>query len=315
MLALATLLLAAMLPLSAWMLVRNPFNIAAITSFLTWAFGVGPALYFLNTGDIPSYSWRNFVFVGGPLSIREEAVATLVILCTMSALFTVGASAGWMFSPRPSPAVVQPRDTSDFTTAVMASIWGVSALYFFQLAGWDIKDFLLPVREAKRGSGYLQTIFIMMPLAIVAKSYWASGRLGWNSLLWIGISVMAEFSRNQRRDFVTMALFLVALLALVHEIMPKRGTRRNPSRDIHPGVAGSSSESPRSRAGRRWSPSSGIHGSIFRPRRLARTWIRPRSEASAISFSAAPRQAIRRWDSSATISATPARTSFIFPAT
>ena len=60
-------------------------------------------------------------------------------------------SAGWMFSPRPSPAVVQPRDTSDFTTAVMAAIWGVSALYFFQLAGWDIKDFLLPVREAKRG--------------------------------------------------------------------------------------------------------------------------------------------------------------------
>ncbi len=228
MLALATLLLAAMLPLSAWMLVRNPFNIAAITSFLTWAFGVGPALYFLNTGDIPSYSWRNFVFVGGPLSIREEAVATLVILCTMSALFTVGACAGWMFSPRPSPAVVEPRDTSDFTTAVMAAIWGVSALYFFQLAGWDIKDFLLPVREAKRGSGYLQTIFIMMPLAIVAKSYWASGRLGWNSLLWIGISVMAEFSRNQRRDFVTMALFLVALLALVHEIMPKRATRAKP---------------------------------------------------------------------------------------
>jgi hypothetical protein len=220
-LALIALLLAAMLPLSAWMLVRNPFNVAAIISFLTWTFGVGPGVYYLASGNIPSYSWRNFVFVGGPLSVTSDAEATLISLCLMSTLFTVGACAAWAFSPRPPKMVAAPRATSDMTTSAMVAIWTASALYFLYLARWNVWEFLLPVREAARASGYLETIFIMVPLAIVAKSYWARGRLDWTSLLWIAISFMAAFSRNQRRDFVTMALFIVGLLAMVHEIMPK----------------------------------------------------------------------------------------------
>lgn len=224
MLALIALLLAAMLPLSLWMLVRNPFNTAAIVSFLTWTFGVGPGVYFLATGSIPSYSWRNFVFVGGPLSVQSDAQATLISLCQMSSLFTAGACAGWALSTHPQRIGVAPRVTSELTTAAMTAIWAASALYFFFLSRWNVWEFLLPVRETAKASGYLDSIFIMMPLAIVAKSYWARGRLDWKSLLWIAIALMAAFSRDQRRDFVTMALFMVGLLTIVHEIVRKPKT-------------------------------------------------------------------------------------------
>ena len=156
----------------------------------------------------------------------------------------------------------------------------------------------------------------MMPLAIVAKSYWASGRLGWNSLLWIGISVMAEFSRNQRRDFVTMALFLVALLALVHEIMPKRGTAAKPKprhpprgRGIIIGVASLA-------GGAALVPLLWYSRVYFSTQAAGKDVDPTRDSKLQRSHSRQPRDRLSdAGTSSATISATPARTSFIFPAT
>ena len=228
MLTLAIATTAAALPFSLWLLVRNPFNIAAVASVLTWLFGVLPAIYFNVTGNVPSYSWGNYTFEGKLISQNMDLVA-LLVMCLMGASFTVGAYVAWMMSPTIRPHPIPPQETSTAATYIMIGVWVLSVLYFFRLSGWDLKDFLLPVREyipRNLQSGYLLVIYIMMPLAIVAKSYWAKGRIDLWMLFWIGMSIMAAFSRSQRRDFVTMALFIVALLVLVGELISKPGSRR-----------------------------------------------------------------------------------------
>lgn len=219
---------AAMFPLSVWLLVRNPFNIAAIASLLTWLVGVIPAIYFQQTGMIPSYAWRNFVFLGGPLSSARDSLETLVLLCTMAAAFTLGAYAAFLARKAPVPASGYLRQTSSTATFIMVALWLLSVLYFFQLSGWNSMSFFLPVKEPVRGSVYALTVFIMMPLAIVAKSYWAKGRIDRWSLLWITLSLLAVFSRDQRRDFVTAALFLLGLIVLLGDFVRNRPPRSRP---------------------------------------------------------------------------------------
>ena len=223
MLAWVIFMTVAMLPLSLWMVIKNPFNIAAITAALTWIFSVLPAIYFQSTGIVPSYSWRIFLFIEGPLSDPHQSLITLMLLSLMATAFTIGASAAWLVAGTPNARVSPPRQTSSVATAIMVGVWGLSALYFFKISGWDIKNFLLPVMETVRPSGYLETVFIMMPLAIVLKAYWAKGRLdGW-AYFWIIMSLMAVFSRDQRRDFVTAALFLVGMVVLVGDAMQGSG--------------------------------------------------------------------------------------------
>lgn len=228
MLTLAIATTAAALPFSLWLLVRNPFNIAAVVSVLTWLFGVLPAIYFNVTGIVPSYSWGNYTFEGRLISQNMDRVA-LLVMCLMGASFTVGAYVAWMTSSAAKPHPVSPQETSKAATYIMIGAWVLSVLFFFRLSGWDLKDFLLPVREyipRNLQSGYLLVIYIMMPLAIVAKSYWAKGRINLWMMFWIGMSVLAAFSRSQRRDFVTMALFVVALLVLVGELIATPSSRR-----------------------------------------------------------------------------------------
>lgn len=228
MLTLAIVTTATALPFSLWLLVRNPFNIAAVASVLTWLFGALPAIYFNVTGDVPSYSWGNYTFEGLLISQNKDVVA-LLVMCLMGASFTIGAYVAWMTAPTIKPLPIPPRETSSAATYIMAGIWVASVLYHFMLSGWDLKDFLLPVREyipRNMQSGYLLVIFIMMPLAIAAKSYWAKGRIDRWMLFWLGMAVMAAFSRTQRRDFVTMALFVVALVVLVGELILKPGSQR-----------------------------------------------------------------------------------------
>ena len=228
MLTLAIATTAAALPFSLWLLARNPFNIAAVASVLTWLFGVLPAIYFNLTGDVPSYSWGNYTFEGRLITQNKDIVA-LLVMCLMGASFTIGSYVAWVTAPTIKPHPVPPRETSTVATYIMVGIWVAALLYHFSLSGWDVKDFLLPVREyipRNLQSGYLLVVFIMMPLAIAAKSYWAKGRIDRWMLFWIGMAVMAAFSRSQRRDFVTMALFVVALLVLVGELILKPGSRR-----------------------------------------------------------------------------------------
>ena len=227
MLALTIGTTAVVLPFSLWLLARNPFNIAAICSVLTWVFGVMPGIYFHYTGIVPSYSWRNFTFSDQLLHEYIDELA-LLVMCLMGASFTIGAYVAWITGRSIDTRPVPLRETSAAATYIMAGIWGLSVLYFLDLSGWDLKRFLLPIREhipRTQQSGYLLTIFIMMPLAIVAKSYWAKGRINPWILLWIGLSIMAAFSRSQRRDFVTMALFVVGLLVLVGALLPKHEVR------------------------------------------------------------------------------------------
>lgn len=229
MVEVALVLTVAMLPLACWLLLKSPFNVAAICAVLTWSFGVLPALYFQMTGQSPSYSWRNYFFGGGPLTDPYEAVATLMLLSNMAAAFTVGAFVARLTKKTRPVAIAAPRRTSAAATFLMILVWAVSAVYFLRFSEWDLRQFLLPIREIERPSGYMIMIFVMMPFAIVAKSFWRHGRIDRFALLWIAIGVMAAFSRNQRRDFVTIALFLVGLTTLVRQLMHAKATPATPA--------------------------------------------------------------------------------------
>jgi len=197
---------------------------------LTWLFGVMPAIYFISTGNVPSYSWSNMTFSDRLLHEYRDVVG-LFIMSLMGAAFTVGAYIAYMTAPARRFAPSPPRETSVTATYLMVGLWLVSVMYFFSLSGWNLRLFLLPIRDhipREEQSGYLLVVFIMMPLAIVAKSYWAKGRVNLWMLLWVGLSVMAAFSRSQRRDFVTMALFVVGLLLVVGELIAARRARPTP---------------------------------------------------------------------------------------
>ena len=224
MLNVVVILVAVCLPASLWLLIRSPFNIAAIVGALTWLFTILPAIYFINNRVILSYSWRNFSYVGGPLSYGNYLQETLLLLTLMAAAITVGSVAAVIFETPPEPLRIGSRKTSSLATVIMIAVWAASALYFFKLSNWDVGTFLLPVRESYREPGYPMTVFIGMPIAIVAKSFWDKGRLDLWTLTWIAISLMAAFSRSQRRDLVTVVLFLGALLVLVRPLVARSTT-------------------------------------------------------------------------------------------
>ncbi|MFN2100032.1 hypothetical protein [Altererythrobacter sp. MF3-039] len=217
---------AAMLAISIWLLVRSPFNIAAIVATLTWIFAAMPAIYYVETAVVPSYSWRNFEYVGGPLSNGAGLPEALGLLVAIGVAFTVGSGLALWIQKEVPLGKATLRSTSPNVTLILALAWFSSMVFLFQLSGWDLGRFLLPVREDFREPGYLLTMFIGIPLAIVAKLYWQNGRLNGWALFWIAIAVMAAFSRSQRRDFVTMALFLIALIFLLRPIVSQAWTRR-----------------------------------------------------------------------------------------
>jgi hypothetical protein len=213
---LAVLLTIAIFPLSLFLLAKNPFNGASIVAALSWIFGVFPAIYFVETAQIPSYSWRNMTYAGGPLYNQYLVEPGLLSLVLMVSMFTLGC----LFSEvtvkirRNAPASESFR-SNRIVDAILIGLWGLSGLYLLSVVGWRLDLFILPVKVDVKTSGYLETLFLYLPLVLFAKSYWEARRFSSLAAFWLFMAVFAAFSGPQRRDLVTVAMFVIAFVPLM----------------------------------------------------------------------------------------------------
>lgn len=219
-----------MLPISLYLLIKNPFNLANVVSVLSWLFAILPAIYFASTRIIPSYSWRNMTFVGGPLSNGTTIESGLIELTLITTTFTLGCLAASFFRFRNPNAALEPRATSPATTMIMIGLWISSVFYILILNGGRIDLVLLPVKDVAEELGYFKMIFMIMPAVLFAKFHWENGRIDKRALFWLAITLYVAFSRPQRRDLVTVVMFFIAFIPLM------RSSIRDQARQAAAGV-------------------------------------------------------------------------------
>ncbi|WP_157950477.1 hypothetical protein [Pannonibacter carbonis] len=218
--------------LAATLFLRNPTNIAAIISFLTSIFFIFPAVLFLEGGIMISYSWRNFERFSDILTSSEINEYAYALCVAVSLLFTIGATLAQYRSQRASPTNDTPThmiagfksvSKRRISTAyiLLFSIWLLGAIYYYYLSGFSISKFLLPIvdRNAEKAPGYIKLFYLAIPPVLYALAYWRNGRIGSLSLFSIAICAVSVFSSHQRREAVTMLLFISFLPILVERTL------------------------------------------------------------------------------------------------
>lgn len=207
--------------IAAWLMWRRPYNAVAIVGLLTVVFSYLPAVLFLSGTGFESYSWRNFQLVD--LTSSTDA-ALLMGLLNLSLL--VGAAAA-EFSKGSETHLLTPAATADIRgaflygskhlvsmSAIYFLLWLVLALIQYRSSGQTITQFFLPIKETgvtSEQSGYVRSLYLAIPSALVVMSYWRNGRLRLSGWAWVFLALITTFSTHQRRELVTTALLILSL--------------------------------------------------------------------------------------------------------
>ena len=213
-------LLVVQLAVVAWLMWRSPFNPLAIVGLLTTVFSFLPAIILLTGSGFQSYSWRNFVHV----DVADGTNAALMIGLLNSCLLLGGVAAEISLRRNPvTNAATSQLQGGAFLfgsrnlgllSAVYFAVWLVVAALLYVRSGQTLTEFLLPIKEtgvAAEQSGYLRSLYLAIPSALVVMSYWKHGSLRSPGWLWVLLALMATFSTHQRRELVTTALLILSL--------------------------------------------------------------------------------------------------------
>lgn len=214
-------LLIIQLVLSSWLMWRSPLNAVSVVGMLTTVFAYLPAVLLIDGPGFESYSWRNFTRLD-----VAAAVDVAIFLGIMNLCLLLGAVAAEQFTDKnqfinaaPDAArqqVVHLHDSPQlgFLSAVYFTLWAGVAILLFQQSGQTVSEFLLPVKKtgiAAEQSGYLRSMYMAIPSALVVMSYWKHGRLRLLGWIWVGLALISTFSTHQRRELITTALLLLSL--------------------------------------------------------------------------------------------------------
>lgn len=208
--------------LAAWLMWRSPYNLVSIVGMLTTVFASLPAVLYLTDSGFESYSWRNYANPDGAAGFDAAILIGILNFCLL-----LGAVAAEI-SARKANGLLQATVSDvrargehlygskklELVSAVYFLIWLVVAAILFGQSGGTISEFLLPIKEtgiASEQSGYLRTLYLAMPTALVVISYWRHGSLRLTGWLWVLLALVATFSTHQRRELVTTALLLLSL--------------------------------------------------------------------------------------------------------
>lgn len=215
-------LLACQLLLAGWLMWRRPYNPLSIVGTLTALFSYLPAVLLVNGSGFQSYSWRSFTL----LDVANAGGAAILIGVLNLCLLVGAAGAEQLYgnqstTTRNNAAIVVPRgeylqgSTSlAVMTAVYFILWLVAAVVLFGQSGQTITEFLAPIKKtgiASEQSGYLRSIYLAIPSALVVMSYWRHGKLRMVGWMWVILALVATFSTHQRRELITTALLLLSL--------------------------------------------------------------------------------------------------------
>ena len=206
-----------------------------------------PAFIFTESGAILSYSWRNFMFMESLLYDQRYIEEGLFIITAMAFSFTVGVAASTSALREKRTTLLRSYSTRPMlqytltgshlrgnrgllvAAALLLLLWIMAATYQFASTGWSLSLFLLPVRGAEgERSGYMRLMFMVCPPALVAISYWYYGRWRAASAFFTVLAIISAFSTSQRREAVTIALFILSLHVFLDpksfesQIVPRR---------------------------------------------------------------------------------------------
>lgn len=205
------------------LLKREPLNPASIIAVLTPIFFVFPAILFYQYGEAISYSWRNFAQFSDVLATSSSNQYLLTLAVLISFTFTIGASVASRMTYKPAvnssgflTLVGYDRVSKNKITLVyigLFSIWSVGAIYQLRMANYSLTEFLLPIvdRDGERVPGYIKLMYTAIPPALYALSLWKSRKITALGIFSILLCFVSVFSTHQRREAVTMILYIFAL--------------------------------------------------------------------------------------------------------
>ncbi|WP_395308259.1 hypothetical protein V4U86_23370 [Mycobacterium sp. AMU20-3851] len=238
-------LLAGQGALAGWLMWRSPYNPVSVVGTLTTVFSFLPALLFLNDSGFESYSWRNYATPDATNGF--EAAALIGILNSCLLLGAVAAEQSRKREPflRAPQVSAPPRGMYLYgskklglVSAVYFMLWLVVAVILYGQSGQTVAEFLLPIKEtgiASEQSGYLRSLYLALPSALVVMSYWRHGSLKASGWIWVVLALVATFSTHQRRELVTTALLLLSLgmfLGPLRDQLRGRVSRLDPSKNL-----------------------------------------------------------------------------------
>lgn len=234
------LLLVTQFALAGWLMWKSPYNPLSIVGMLTTAFSFLPAMLYLDGAGFESYSWRNFTL----LDVTNAANAAILI-GIMNSCLLIGAGAAQCFRPAKARLIADagiaareaPRGEFLYNSKKLGLVsvaylllWTVIAAVLYRQSGQTLTQFLLPIKQtgiAAEQSGYLRSLFLAIPSALVVMNYWRHGKLtswGW---MWVVLALLSTFSTHQRRELVTTALLLLSLGLFLRPLRQHSATGAN----------------------------------------------------------------------------------------
>lgn len=216
-----TLLLIGQLLLAGWLMWRAPYNPLSVVGMLTTLFSYLPALLLLDGTGFTSYSWRSFT-----LPDADSGINAALWIGALNFSLLLGAAAAEQFHSKelfirtttervlPHGMWLYGSKKLGLVSAAYFFVWLAVALVLYQKSGQTLAEFLLPIKEtgiASEQSGYLRSMYLAIPSALVVMSYWKHGSLRFSGWIWIALALLATFSTHQRRELVTTALLILSL--------------------------------------------------------------------------------------------------------
>lgn len=213
-------LLIGQLLLASWLMWRRPYHPLSIVGLLTAVFSYLPAVLLLGGTGFQSYSWRNFRLI----DLNSAADAALLIgvlnLCLLIGAFAAELSRNNGFIQENStPLLAQSAflfksKKLSLISALYFALWLALAVVQYRGSDQTITQFFLPIKQTgitAVQSGYVRSLYLAIPSALVVISYWRDGRLRLIGWTWVAIALLATFSTHQRRELVTTALLILSL--------------------------------------------------------------------------------------------------------
>lgn len=214
-------LLAAQGALAGWLMWRSPYNLVSIVGMLTTVFSSLPAVLFLNDTGFESYSWRNYATPDAISGFDAAALIGVLNLCLLLGAGVAEQSTkkeGFLQAASPATSsrsmLLIGSKKLGLVSAAYLLLWLVVAVVLYGQSGQTIAEFLLPIKEtgiASEQSGYLRSLYLAIPSALVVLSYWRHGSLRLVGWFWVLLALAATFSTHQRRELITTALLILSL--------------------------------------------------------------------------------------------------------
>ncbi|WP_271755281.1 hypothetical protein, partial [Cohnella sp. JJ-181] len=197
---------------------KDPFNVAFLTAFLTSIFYLIPAwAWVLNEKMAFSYAFNKFSQV--QLVQSAKSLYPFVIAISLTALFLVGAVIGntlvrkeELNIPIVGFSFSIPR--YHMLISVYAVIWLVVFVNVYRNSDLSLFEFLLPSRKEKEIylSQFVRYVYIYFPLVCCVLAYLKNNKFVKSSIIWLLMSFLCALSTYQRRDFIVIVLFIIGLI-------------------------------------------------------------------------------------------------------